>query len=174
MVQHKQITKVTERRQSHVRSLVFCKTFWVELSFFSQSPKVVFSTNCAFPLNTMNVTTVLEEKLVLFLPSAKIPEHEGSISPSSFYGQLRDYQSHMFSLTYPVSQFSFKRVKSWGQPKILSYYFVFGMDQKIQEARGVQDSLVQPQRWKPCQTESYLESLQTSVTELSCKNSQQP
>ena len=39
----------------------------------------------------MNVTTALEEKIVLFIASAKIPEREGSISPSSFYGQLPDY-----------------------------------------------------------------------------------
>ena len=42
-------------------------------------------------LNAMNVATVLEEKIVLFIGSAKIPEREGSISPSSFYGQLPDY-----------------------------------------------------------------------------------
>ena len=39
----------------------------------------------------MNVITVLEEKIVLFIASAKIPKHEGNISPSSFYGQLLDY-----------------------------------------------------------------------------------
>ena len=39
----------------------------------------------------MNVTTVLEEKIVLFIASAKIPEREGDISPFSFYGQLPDY-----------------------------------------------------------------------------------
>ena len=50
--------------------------------------------NCAFPaesLNTMNVTTVLEGKIVLFIASAKIPDREGSISPSAFDGQLPDY-----------------------------------------------------------------------------------
>ena len=41
--------------------------------------------------NTMNVTTVLEEKIVLSNPADKIPERERSISPSSFYGQLPDY-----------------------------------------------------------------------------------
>ena len=30
--------------------------------------------NCAFPLNAMNVATVLEGKIVLFVGSAKIPE----------------------------------------------------------------------------------------------------
>ena len=28
---------------------------------------------------------------IVFIVSAEIPEHEGSISPSSFYGQLPDY-----------------------------------------------------------------------------------
>ena len=42
-------------------------------------------------LNVMNVATVFEEKIVLFIASAKIPEREGGISPFSFYGQLRDY-----------------------------------------------------------------------------------
>ena len=39
----------------------------------------------------MNITTVLEEKIVLFIAAAKILEQEGSISLSSFYGQLPDY-----------------------------------------------------------------------------------
>ena len=41
-------------------------------------------------LNTMNVATVLEGKIVLFIGSGKIPEREGSTSPSSFYGELPD------------------------------------------------------------------------------------
>ena len=39
----------------------------------------------------MNARTVLEEKIDLFIASAKTLEREGSISPSSFYGQLPDY-----------------------------------------------------------------------------------
>ena len=42
-------------------------------------------------LNAMNVATVLEGKIVLFIGLAKIPERKGSISPSSFYGQLPGY-----------------------------------------------------------------------------------
>ena len=42
-------------------------------------------------LNAMNVATVLEEKIVLFIASAKIPRREGSLSSFSFYGQLSDY-----------------------------------------------------------------------------------
>ena len=78
--------------------------------------------------NTMNVTSVLERKIVLFIASSKIPEPEGSISPSSFYGQLPDYQSHV--LIYSVGEFSFKEVKTWGQSKISSYCFVFGVNQE--------------------------------------------
>ena len=33
----------------------------------------------------MNITTELEEKIVLFIASAKIQEREGSMSPSSLY-----------------------------------------------------------------------------------------
>ena len=69
----------------------------------------------------MNVATVLEGKIVLFIGSAKIPEREGSISPFSFYGQL--------SLIYPVGEFSFKGVKTWGQSKISSC-FVFSVNQE--------------------------------------------
>ena len=39
----------------------------------------------------MNVTTVLEGKVVLFIATAKIPEPEGRYSPFSFCGQLPDY-----------------------------------------------------------------------------------
>ena len=41
-------------------------------------------------LTTMKVTTVLEEKIVVFIGLAKIPEHKGSISPPSFHRQLSD------------------------------------------------------------------------------------
>ena len=77
-----------------------------------------------------------------FIASAKILEHKGSISPSSFNGQRHNYQSHIFSLIYQVGEFSFKGVKTWGQSKIPSYCFVFGVNQENQEAGGVQDSLV--------------------------------
>ena len=47
-------------------------------------------------------------------------EREGSISSCSFYGQLVDYYSHVFSLIYPVDEFSFKEMRMWGQSKISS------------------------------------------------------
>ena len=38
----------------------------------------------------MKVTTVLAEKIVVFIALAKIPERKGSISPPSFHRQLPD------------------------------------------------------------------------------------
>ena len=122
----------------------------------------------------MNVATVLEEKIAQFIGSAKIQRCEGSISPFSFYGQLPDYQSHDFSLIYPVGEFSFKGVNTSVQSKISSYCFVYGVNQENQEAGEIQDSYVQPQWWRPSQIELHLESAQKSMTELPCKNSQQP
>ena len=50
-------------------SLLFYKTFFgVELSFFSRSPKVVFWTNCAFPLRrkkgmTLELCSLIEYEI---------------------------------------------------------------------------------------------------------------
>ena len=43
----------------------------------------------------------------MLIASVKMLEHEGTISPSSFYGQLPDYYSHVFCLVYQVDEFSF-------------------------------------------------------------------
>ena len=67
---------------------------------------------------------------LIFIASAKIPERKGSISPSSFYGQLPDYWSRVFSLVYPVDECSFKEMKMWGQSEISFYCFVFGVNQE--------------------------------------------
>ena len=78
-----------------------------------------------------------ELKIFLYNPSSgnlefmdKILERQGSILPSSFYGQLPDCYSHVFSFIYSVDEFSFKEVKTWGQSKISSYCFVFGVNQE--------------------------------------------
>ena len=34
------------------------------------------------------------------------------------YGQLPDYKSHVFSLIYPVDEFSLKEMRIWGRSKI--------------------------------------------------------
>ena len=62
---------------------------------------------------------------------AKILEREGSISPSSFYRQLPDCQSHIFSFIYPVDEFSCKGVKTWSQSNISSYCIAFGANLQI-------------------------------------------
>ena len=67
---------------------------------------------------------------MMCIASAKILEYEGSISPSSFYGQRPDYWSHVLSFIYPVDKFSFKEMKTWGQSKISSYCFVSGGNQE--------------------------------------------
>ena len=66
----------------------------------------------------------------MVIASTEILEREGSISPSSFYGQLPDYWSNAFSLIYPVDEFSFKEMKMWGQSKISSYCFVLCVNQE--------------------------------------------
>ena len=64
----KQISKVVQRRQSHVYSLVhwyFTKHFSkLSYHFFSQSPKIVFWTNCAFPLKAKSVRLFKKTLLV--------------------------------------------------------------------------------------------------------------
>ena len=52
--------------------------------------------------------------------SAESLERGGIISSRSFYGQLPDYYSHVFSLIHPVDEFSFKEMRTWGQSKISS------------------------------------------------------
>ena len=52
-------------------------------------------------------------RIFVFIVLTKIPEREGSISPSSFYGQLPDYQSHVFCLVCQVDEFSFKEMSTF-------------------------------------------------------------
>ena len=68
--------------------------------------------------------------IIMFIALTKILEREGSISYSSFYGQLPDYQSHVSAFIHPVGEFSVKEMKTWDQSKISSYCFVFGMNQE--------------------------------------------
>ena len=57
----------------------------------------------------------------MYIASAKILEREGNFSSSSFYGQPPDNKSHASRLAYPVDEFSFKEMRTWGQSKITSY-----------------------------------------------------
>ena len=74
--------------------------------------------------------------MVVHIDSAKMPQHEGSISSSSFYGKLPDYQSHVFSLIYPVDEFSLKEMKAGDQSKISSYCFCVWCESRELEGRG--------------------------------------
>ena len=65
---------------------------------------------------------------IVYIASPKIPEREGSISPSNLYWQLPDYWPHVFSLIYPVDECSFKEMKTWGQSEISFYCFLFGVN----------------------------------------------
>ena len=51
-------------------------------------------------------------RIFVFIASAEIPEREGSISPSSFCGQLPDYKSYVFCFFYQVDEFSFKEMRT--------------------------------------------------------------
>ena len=105
-----------------------------------------------------------------FIASAKIPQREGSISTTIqlLWATTRLLVTR-FGLIYPVGEFSsFKEMETESQFKISLCCFVFGVNKEHQPG-GVQDSLVWPQWWKPSQTESHLESSQTSATELHFK-----
>ena len=51
---------------------------------------------------------------------AKTLECEGSILSSSFCGHLANYYSHVFSLVHRLDEFSFKKMRTWGQSKVSS------------------------------------------------------
>ena len=71
--------------------------------------------------------------------SAESLEREGSISLSSVYGQSADNYSHVFSPIHPVDEFSFKEMRTWGQPMISSCC-LFVTCESRELRRGVQDS----------------------------------
>ena len=67
------------------------------------------------------VGTISSGWMIVHIASVKIPECKENISPSTFYGQLPNYNSHVFSLIYPVDDFSLKEVRTWGQCKFSFY-----------------------------------------------------
>ena len=50
--------------------------------------------------------------------SAKSLEPKVSFSLYSFYWELADYYSQVFSLIHPVDEFSFKEMRTWVQSKV--------------------------------------------------------
>ena len=55
-----------------------------------RGPYIFVEWSCAYKRNK-SVGTLNSGRMVVHIDSAKMPQHEGSISPSSFYGQLPDY-----------------------------------------------------------------------------------
>ena len=78
----------------------------------------------------------------MYIAPAKILEPKGSFSPFSFYGQPPNYYSLVFSLAYPVNEFSFKEMRTWGRSKITSYYICVCYESGELGAGGLLDSLV--------------------------------
>ena len=89
-----------------------------------------------------SVGTLSSVQMVVHIASAKIPERAGSISPSSFYRQLLDHSSHFLSLIYSVDEFFLKEMRACVSQRFHLIVFVFSVNQKNQEAEGVQYSLV--------------------------------
>ena len=84
----------------------------------------IFFSNCpAKNKRKKSVETLNSGRMFVYIASTKISEREGSISTSSFYRQLPNYQSHISSLIYPVDELSFKEMKIWCQSKISTYCF---------------------------------------------------
>ena len=92
-------------RGPHVSKLLFHGIKLSKLLFHGPVSKEYFLYFCIVKVSDFSI---------VYIASAKIPEREGSISPSNFYGQLPGYWSHVFSLIYPVDECSFKEMKTWG------------------------------------------------------------
>ena len=100
-----------------------------------RGPYIFVEWSCVNKINK-SVGNLNSGQILVHIASTKIPEREGSISPSSFYRQLPDYQSHVFNLIYPVDEFPFKEMKTWGQPKISSYCFCVWCESRELGGRG--------------------------------------
>ena len=96
----------------------------------------IFLSNGCANERYKSVGTLNSGWMVMYIASVKIPEREGSISSSSFYGQLPDYYSQAFSLIYPMDEFSWKEMRTWDQSKILSYCFCVWCESRELGSRG--------------------------------------
>ena len=78
---------------------------------------------------------------------AKTLEQERNIPSFSFYGKLADCCSLIFSLIHPVDEFSFKKMRMWGQSKISSCCICVWC--KSREIGGKGGGKVSPQTFLP-------------------------
>ena len=84
-------------RKIHRKLLCQRKHLWIlqnfnKYLFYRTTPEdCLWNADIAITKQELWVVFVVENWMQCFIPSAKIPEREGSISPSSFYGHLPDY-----------------------------------------------------------------------------------
>ena len=153
------------KRDKSTRTLIFGemvlhkrKIKWKLMIYFYQNGRVhikeIMSVDSKFRSNVVHIA------------SAKIPERKGSISPFKFYGQLPNCYLHVFSLVYPVGEFSLKEIRMWIQSKILFYCFRVWCEWIELESRGSLRFPYITSVVKNAQTESHLEFFQTSTMEL--------
>ena len=123
---------------------IFCQRNKFRAQKFQISAKQNQFSVEKFPFSVDKIQLSAKEKSKLVAKDNKISaekfkivlDREGSLTPSSFYGPLPDYQPHVLTLIYPVEEFSFKEIKTWVQSKISIYYFMFAVSQENWEARG--------------------------------------
>ena len=122
------------KRNESVRTLIFGRMVVTKERLNERGSYIFVEWSCANKRNK-SVGTLNSGQMVVHIASAKILENEGSISPSSFYGQPLDYQSHVFSLIYLVDEF-LKEMRTWGQSKISSYCFCVQCESRESGGRG--------------------------------------
>ena len=126
------------KNNKSMKTLIFSRMVVHKRRLNVRRPYIFVEWSCANKRNKP-VGTLNSGPMLVHIASAKIPERKGSISPSSFYRQLPDYQSHVFSLIYPKDEFSFKEMKTWGQSKISSYCFCVWCESEELGGRGSDD-----------------------------------
>ena len=80
----------TSKRNKSMRTLIFGQMVVTKERLNEIGPYFSVEWSCANKRNK-SVGTLNFGRMVVPIASAKIPEHEGIISTSSFYGQLLDY-----------------------------------------------------------------------------------
>ena len=78
------------KRNKSVRTLIFGRMFVTKERLNERGPHIFVEWLCANEIYK-SLGTLNSGRMVIHIASAKIPEREGSISPSSFYGQLLGY-----------------------------------------------------------------------------------
>ena len=138
-------------------------------------PNILVEWSCSIKRNK-SVGTLNSGRMAVHIASAKILESEGSVSPSSFYGQLPNYKSHLFSLIYPVDEFSLKEMRTWVSTRFHFIVFVFGVNKRIRRWSEFKIPLCNPNGGRLL-TQSHINRVTLkisprSTTELLCENSQ--